>query len=124
MLIWLSEYATKSKAEKVCWLAEQLDYVDCFRLDAPFQTEDTECNEEEGYDFFPFVYGKEEFSPYAEFLQKHIPGNRILVVSPFIDIKTLSWLTSRKKDYNYESKNSILITRKEYVTQAVFDLFE
>ena len=124
MLIWLSEYATKSKAEKVCWLAEQLDYVDCFRLDAPFQTEDTECNEEEGYDFFPLVYGKEEFSPYAEFLQKHIPGNRILVVSPFIDIKTLSWLTSRKKDYNYESKNSILITRKEYVTQAVFDLFE
>ena len=29
-----------------------------------------------------------------------------------------------KKNYNYESKNSILITRKEYVTQAVFDLFE
>jgi len=109
MLIWLSEYAPKAKAEKVCWIAEQLDYVDCFRLDAPFQTEDKDRNEEEGY---------------AEFLQKHIPGDRILVVSPFIDITTLSWLTSRKKDYNYESKNSILITRKEYVTQEVFDLFE
>lgn len=36
----------------------------------------------------------------------------------------MSWLTSRKKDYNYESRNSILITRKEYVTQEVYDLFE
>lgn len=124
MLLWLSEYAPKSKAEKVCWLAEQLDYVDCFKLDAPFQTEDADRTEEEGYDFFPFVYGKEEFSPYSEFLRKHIPGDRILVVSPFIDITTLSWLTSRKKDYNYKSKNSILITRKEYVTKEVFDLFE
>lgn len=124
MLLWLSEYAPKAKAEKVCWIAELLDYVDSFKLDAPFQIEDKERNEEEGYDFFPFVYGKEEFSPYAEFLQKYIPGDRILVVSPFIDITTLSWLTSRKKDFNYESKNSILITRKEYVTQEVFDLFE
>ena len=124
MLLWLSAYAPKAKAEKVCWLAELLDYVDRFKLEVPFQTENAERNEDEGYDFFPFVYGKEEFSPYSSFLHKHLPGDRILVVSPFIDITTLSWLTSRKKDYNYESKNSILITRKEYVTQEAFDLFE
>jgi HKD family nuclease len=53
-----------------------------------------------------------------------MPGDRIMVVSPFIDTSTLSWLTARIKDYNYESKNSILITRKEYVTQEVFDLFD
>ena len=101
MLIWLSGYASKGKAEKVVWLAEQLDYVDCFKLDFPFQTEDVGREEDEGYDFFPFVYGKEEFSPYGAFLQKYLPGDRILVISPFIDITTLSWLTSRKKDYNY-----------------------
>jgi len=124
MLLWLSEYAPKAKADAVCQLAEQLDYVDRFKLDTPFQTEDVERNEDEGYDFFPFVYGKEEFSAYGNYLQKYLPGDRILVVSPFIDITTLSWLTSRKKDYNYESKNTILVTRKEYVTQEVFELFE
>ena len=124
MLIWVSEYATKAKADKVCELAELLDYVDRFELEAPFQTEDTERNEEEGYGFFPFVYGREEFATYYEFLKTYMPGDRIMVVSPFIDVSTLSWLTARKKEYNYESKNSILVTRKEYVTQEVFDLFD
>lgn len=124
MLIWVSDYATRAKAEKVRELAALLDYVDHFELDIPFQTEDTERNEEEGYGFFPFVYGKEEFSTYCDFLKTYMPGDRIMVVSPFIDVSTLSWLTARKKDYKYESKNSILITRKEYVTQEVFDLFD
>ena len=124
MLIWVSDYATKAKAEKVRELAELLDYVDRFELDTPFQTEDAERNEEEGYGFFPFVYGKEEFASYWQFLKTYMPGDRIMVVSPFIDTSTLSWLTARIKDYNYESKNSILITRKEYVTQEVFDLFD
>ena len=124
MLIWISQFASKTKAEKVCGLAELLDYVDRFQLDVPFQTEDTERKEDEGYDFFPFVYGKEEFSSYSEFIQNHLPGDRILVISPFIDLTTLTWLTSRKKDFNYESKNSILITRKEYVPQEVFSMFD
>ena len=124
MLIWLSEYAQTTKAEKVRQTAEALDYVDHFEVDAPFQKEDAGRNEEEGYDFFPFVYGKEEFAEYDDYLKKIMPGDRILVVSPFIDIATLTWLTSRKKEYNYESKNTILITRKEFVTQEVFDLFD
>jgi len=124
MLIWVSDYATRAKADKVRELAELLDYVDRFELDAPFQTEDTERNEEEGYGFFPFVYGREKFATYYEFLKTYMPGDRIMVVSPFIDVSTLSWLTARKKEYNYESKNSILVTRKEYVTQEVFDLFD
>lgn len=124
MLIWISQFASKTKAEKVCGLAELLDYVDRFQLDVPFQTEDTERKEDEGYDFFPFVYGKEEFSSYSEFIQNHLPGDRILIISPFIDLTTLTWLTSRKKDFKDESKNSILITRKEYVTQEVFSMFD
>ena len=123
-LLWLSEYADKSRAEKVAELANQLDYVERFELDAPFQTEDAEKNEEEGYGFYPFAYKKEEFTQYNAPLQKIMPGDRILVVSPFIDIETLSWLTSRKKEYEYESANSILVTRKEYVTQSVFELFD
>lgn len=126
MLIWISDFAQSQrvKAERVRQLAELLDHVEKFELDSPFQTEDAERNEEEGYGFFPFVYGIDVFSDYRDYLKKHIPGDRIMVVSPFIDNSTLTWLTSRKKDYNYESKNSILITRKEYVTQEVFDLFE
>ena len=126
MLLWLSEYAQpqRVKADKVRKMAELLDYVDHFDLDTPFQTEDAEKNEEEGYGFYPFVYKKEEFSEYSSFLKSYLPGDRIMVISPFIDITTLSWLTSRKKDYHYESKNTILITRKEYVTQDVFDMFE
>ncbi len=126
MLLWLSEYALsqRAKANKVRQLAELLEYVDNFDLDTPFQTEDAEKNEEEGYGFFPFVYRKEEFSEYSSFLKSYLPGDRIMVISPFIDLSTLSWLTSRKKDYQYESKNTILITRKEYVTQEVLDMFE
>lgn len=124
MLIWVSDYATRAKADKVRELADLLDYVNRFELDAPFQKEDSERNEEEGYDFFPFVYGKEGFAAYCDFLKTYLPGDRIMVVSPFIDVSTLSWLTARKKDYNYDSKNSILVTRKEYVTQEVFELFD
>ena len=126
MLIWVSDYATKAKAEKVRELADLLDYVERFELDTPFQTEDAERNEEEGYGFFPFVYGKEEFASYWQFLKTYMPGDRIMLVSPFIDVSTLSWLTdtSKKIRNNYESSDSILITRKEYVTKEVFDLFD
>lgn len=124
MLFWLSDYAN-AKAEKVRQIAGLLDYVDHFEVDSPFQKEDEARNEDEGYGFFPFVYGKEEFAEYGSYLNKYMPGDRILVISPFIDVSTLSWLTSRvRKDWGYESKNTILITRKEYVTKEVFDLFE
>jgi len=124
MLICLSDYADKSHAQNVVDLAECLDYVDRFMLDSPFQTEDHERGEEEGYDFFPMLFGKEPFVGYSEQLQEIIPGERVLIISPFIDKTTLTWLTKRKKDFSYESKNTILVTRKEYVTQGVFDLFD
>lgn len=123
-LVWLSTYADISNARKVIELANSLDYVEKFELDAPFQTEDADRNEDEGYAFFPFAYGKEEFKEYNEPLETILPGDRILVISPFIDVKTLQWLTSKKKEHNYDSANSILITRKEYVTQRVFELFD
>lgn len=126
MLLYISEFAKsqKAKAEKVRQLAEMLDYVDRFVLEPPFQTAEEGVNEEEGYDFFPLVYRDKAFSNYNDVLKNLIPGERIMVVSPFIDLPTLSWLTSRKKECNYDSKNAILITRKEYVTQEVFDMFE
>lgn len=116
MLIWLSEYATKSKANKVVDLAELLDYVDHFDLDEPFDVEDV------GYEFFPFVFGKDEFNKYSDPLNNLLQGERILVVSPFIDVETLSWLTGEKT--NKPSKQAIFITNYEYVTQEVFDLFD
>lgn len=118
-LIWLSKYANTPNARRVIELANTLDYVEKFELDAPFQTEDAEKNEDEGYAFYPFAYREEEFKKYNEPLETILPGDRILVISPFIDVKTLQWLTSKKK-----CTNSILITRKEYVTQRVFKLFD
>lgn len=122
MLLYLSEYADKQKEKRVIELAETLDYVVKFELDAPFQTED--ASRDEGYAFYPFVFNKPEFAAYTHPLRNLIPGDRILVISPFIDIQTLEWLTSRKKEYNYDSSNAILITRKEYVTEGVFRLFD
>lgn len=116
MLIWLSKYANKSKAVKIVELAELLDYVECFDLEEPFDVEG------DGYEFFPFVFGEAEFNKYNEPLNKLLNGERILVVSPFIDEETLSWLTGVKT--NKPSKQSILITSYEYVTQEVFDLFD
>lgn len=119
MLLWITDNACsdKSKAKMVRELAGQLDNVDRFILDAPFQTEDKERGEEEGYDFYPFVFGKAEFAQYRTELEELLPGDRILVVSPFIDEKTLEWLTSRKK-------YAVLVARKEYVTDEVFRLFD
>ena len=116
MLIWVSNYATKNKANKVVELAELLDYVDHFDLDEPFDVEG------DGYEFFPFVFGKDEFNKYNEPLNNLLRGERILVVSPFIDVETLSRLTGEKT--NKPSKQAILITRYEYVTQEVLDLFD
>jgi len=116
MLIWVSGYANKSKANKVVELAELLDYVDHFDLDEPFDVEG------DGYEFFPFVFGKDEFNKYNELLNNLLRGERILVVSPFIDVETLSRLTGEKT--NKPSKQAILITRYEYVTQEVLNLFD
>ncbi len=121
MLLWLSHnyiQHDKKKQTKVEEVANLLDYVEKFDLDEPFQS-----NGDDGYSFYPFVFNEKVFSYYAESIKSLLIGKRILVVSPFIDIKTLQWLTMKnKKDRN--RTNSILITRKEYVTQDVFNLFE
>lgn len=122
MLLWLSGYADRNNAAKVRDLAEMLDYVEKFELDEPFQTKDEQ--NDEGYDFFPFVYNKPEFIPYNEPLRQIMQGERILIVSPFIDIDTFTWLTNRKKMTIPGRSSAILITKKEYVTQGVFDLFD
>ena len=122
MLLWLSGYADRNNASKVRDLAEMLDYVERFELDEPFQTKDEQ--NDEGYDFFPFVYDKAEFAPYTEQLKLMMQGERILIVSPFIDIETLTRLTEHKKMKVPGRSCAILITTKEYVTQGVFDLFD
>ena len=123
MLEWLSEYA-QAKAEEVRKMAGLLDYVDHFELDEPFLTEGAEQGEEEGYGFFPFVYGQERFAPYVRKLGEMIRGERMMVVSPFIDTKTLEWLTARKSNRRGERANAVLLTRSEFVTEEVFNLFD
>ncbi len=119
MLLWLSENYVKNdkkRKEKVDNVAMLLDYVERFELDEPFRTEG-------GYAFFPFVYGKKKFAHYTQDIKFLLAGERTLVISPFIDTKTLEWLTERKK-YLHNRVASTLITRKEYVTRKVFELFD
>jgi HKD family nuclease len=125
MLEWISKYADTTKTEKVLHLAKQLDYVERFELDTPFQTENTERNEDEGYSFFPFVFKEEAFSQYRNDIKSRLKSaDRILVVSPFIDTQTLSWLTEGIRKSKNERKTSMLITRKEFATQEVLDMFD
>ncbi len=119
MLLWLSNNfakTDKTRKDKIIEVANLLDYVESFSLCEPFK-------EDAGYNFFPFVFGKEEFSKYRQSFDNLILAERILIVSPFIEFNQLEWLTKRKKPY-LNRKSSILITRREYVTEKVFNLFD
>lgn len=122
-LLWLSTYTIGKKAKRIQELAEQLDYVEKFELESPFQSEDKSNNTEEGYTFHPFSFEEYDIQPQRS-VKEALKADRILVVSPFIDAETLKWITSQKKNLQYQSANSILITRKEFVTEHIFNLFE
>ena len=72
--------------------------------------------EKDGYEFVPFFYG-ECLNDKISF-PRSFAGTSMMVISPFIDQQTLSILNSR-----VTKGESVLVTRSNYVTKEVFDLF-
>ena len=90
--------------KSVLQLCEDLKHVKRFDVEPPF----------EDYDFFPYVFKK---NGEQRKLDKSLIGTESIIVSPFIDKSMIARLNSENKS------RCILITRKEYVDQKIFDQF-
>ena len=83
-------------------LADDLEYVPHFDVDAPF----------DDYCFCPYLFGK-DFG--LDDYRTYLTGTENIIVSPFIDDATVGQLSCNRRH--------TLITRKEYVSRHVFDMF-
>lgn len=105
-LLELATYANKEKSKKIRKLAEDIDFLERFELESPY----------EDYDFIPLHFGK-NLNENVD-IKKGMQTVSSITVSPFIDYATLDWMTS----YGTTSPK-ILITRLESVTPDIFDLY-
>lgn len=106
LLLILAEKANKDKKSKIKKLANDLDAMGAFELEAPY----------EGYDFLPVHFGK-SLNESIDF-QSELPGERMAVVSPFIDVETLNWLNSFR-----QKQEKVLITRLDSLTPEIMELY-
>lgn len=90
--------------KSVLQLCEDLKHVKRFDVEPPF----------EDYDFFPYVFKR---NGEQRKLDKSLIGTESIIVSPFIDKRMIARLNPENKS------RCILITRKEYVDQKIFDQF-
>lgn len=98
------------KKNRVQQMAEDVLRVAQFDSDDPFA--------EDGYQFFPIWFGEQlgEENNLVDLLQ----GDRLLIMSPFVDDTTLSTLASR----NVKDAYKVLITRRENISQQILDTFD
>jgi len=87
------------KAKQVKVLAKDIEKVEKFEVNAPF----------EDYDFYPYLF-KEEFG--LGRVKDYLRGTESIIISPFID-KTFI-------EKNLLNSHCSLITRKEFVTKDLF----
>lgn len=105
------EFTTnENKRKKIESLIRDIDHLGKFELEGPFEDGD--------YDFHPMFYKKTKASVGLGNLKNALQGTSMLVVSPFIDYKSLEVLFARCQSSN----EKILITRREYVDEKIFDL--
>ena len=90
--------------KSVLKLASDLERVEQFDVDAPF----------EDYDFLPYLF---DYDFGLKPMEEYLVGTESIIVSPFLDNKMLSRLNPENKC------NRTLITRKEYVDRSIFDKF-
>ena len=90
--------------KSVLKLASDLERVEQFDVDAPF----------EDYDFLPYLF---DYDFGLKPVEEYLVGTESIIVSPFLDNKMLSRLNPENKC------NRTLITRKEYVDRSIFDKF-
>lgn len=106
LLLILAEKATTDKRKKIRKLANEIDSMGAFELEPPF----------EDYEFLPIHFG-ENLNSEIDF-ETELPGERMAVVSPFIDVTTLTWLN------NFRPKQEkILITRMDSLSPEIMDLY-
>ncbi len=106
LLIRLADKAG-AKAKKVRKLANDIDNLGEFELQAPYVD----------YDFLPIHFG-DNLNPDIDF-RKDIPSERMMVVSPFIDYETLLWLN----EYRYK-QDKVLVTRLDSLTPEIMQLYQ
>lgn len=106
LLLILAEKAVADKRKKIRKLANEIDSMGAFELEPPF----------EDYEFLPIHFG-ENLNSEIDF-ETELPGERMAVVSPFIDATTLTWLN------NFRPKQEkILITRMNSLSPEIMDLY-
>lgn len=109
-LEWLAERSTSKIRKQIRSIINGLDYVERFKLaDAPF----------DDYAFFPMgIAGYDGMKQYLESdMLDH--ATEMVVISPFIDQKTLEKMTARSP-----KARKTLITRHASVTDEVLQLFK
>lgn len=111
-LLHLAEQTSGEKKQQVLQMADAILRVERFEVDAPFA--------EDAYEFFPSWFGQQP-NPQTPSLENILSqSERILIVSPFVEEKTLRKLTSRRIKNTYK----VLVTRAENITQEVLNCFD
>lgn len=105
-LLALAEKANAHKRRKIRRLAADLDSAGAFLLEQPF----------EDYDFLPICFG-DNLNRDID-IRAELPGERMIVVSPFIDADTLQWMNARRP-----TQDKILITRLDSLTPDIMELY-
>ena len=95
---------TEEQASKVLALAKEVERVEKFDVDKPF----------DDYDFYPYLF-QEDFE--LGKIEDYLCGTESIIVSPFIDKTLLGRINPNRKEHR------ALITRKEYVTTDIFNMF-
>ncbi len=117
-LLRLAPFASPEKKKRIESLAEEIDHIDRFLLQQPY----------EDYDFLPLSFG-DNLNPDID-IKTDFAGEKMLIVSPFID-KTptrfvngaeeacpVKWMTDFR-----ESSPKVLITRYDSLTPEILRLF-
>ena len=95
---------TEEQEAKVLTLAKEVERVEKFNVDKPF----------DDYDFYPYLF-QEDFE--LGKIEDYLCGTESIIVSPFIDKTLLGRINPNRKEHR------ALITRKEYVTTDIFNMF-
>lgn len=106
LLFILADKANAYKRKKIKQLANELDTMGSLKLAHPY----------EDYEFLPIHFG-ENLNP-AINLRQDLPGERMAVVSPFIDAETLVWLNDYRR-----TQEKLLITRLDNLTPEIMELY-
>lgn len=106
LLLNLAEKANSNKRKKIRKLANEIDTMGEFELEPTY----------EDYEFLPIYFG-ESLNPSIDF-RSELPGEKMAIVSPFIDSETLEWL-----NYYRPKPDKLLITRLDSLTPEIMNLY-